>query len=44
MDNIHICGHDQSDHDITLVVFTKAAKVINLTLNPTTKVRYQLPN
>ena len=38
MDNIHVCVHDQSDHDINLAAFTKAAKVINLTLNPTKSV------
>ena len=35
MDNIHVCGHDQSDHDANLAAFTKATKVINLTFNLT---------
>ena len=38
MDNLHVCGFNQSDHDLNLAAFSKAAKEINLTLNPTKSV------
>ena len=38
MDNLHVCGHDQVDHDENLQAFNKAAASINLTLNPVKSV------
>ena len=40
MDNLHVCGHNQDDHDKNLQAFNKAAASINLTLNPVKSVVY----